>query len=756
MKLLFHVILLLSFSFSAFAQDSVSGRVAGENDDGIPFCNVFLKLNERIITGTVTDSKGFYTLQNNIENKNYLLCFSTIGYKDTCISINLNKNKEYSCKLTRETYVLGNVKVVAKRPVITNNGNKTIVKLNQETLNNLETATSVFKYIPGVIKTKNGYQVFGKGSPLILLNGKKALESEINAIQPQNILKIETFDNNGKYDASIQSVINIITKKQELFGGQIYNGLRYYFPEFNNDFRIYLTYNHKKFQQSFFYKNNYGKNPWQESSTNNLYDINANLIFTNDFYMNAIDKNNNHYIYYALNYDIDTNQNIGIRLNGNYGNFSTDYDFISHFNNDVYNNKTNELSNTKDIHGVLNYNITTKKNHTLSIIADVYYNNSNKTTIIEQNIVTDTLNNNIIYSIRSFKADYSLPLKKIKTNMLIGGKVFQTINTNYVDNFYHDKLDNQLTENSYAGYIIFSNKSLKKTTIQLGLRNELFTREIKNISTDSTISFNENKLFPNFSISYKLNSFTNLSFNYKKYIDRSAYSYISNQGFYINPFLYKQSNPYLKPDIINSYSVKASFFNSIQFMAGYKDHNNYTTMFFSNKDSIIIVSYDNTKKQELFLSLSAMAQSENSYTNIGINASYPFFKYTVLGEEKQIDRINFNFSLNNIFSITKSIKSDISLQYSPMSQYDLFLYKPILNLSIGVKKFFFNNKLRLSIYYDYNSTNEYFMQYNQIQLQHKYTRNKNVLLFSLLYKFNFKKWINKNSGIDSEINRIKN
>jgi len=755
MKLFFHLILLISFSFSAVAQFNISGRVMDKQGSGIPFCNVFLKIKNKIITGTVTDSEGFYSLQK-IERNEYLLCFSAIGYKDTCININLTTNKEYSCKLTTETYVLENVKVVAKRPIITNEGGKTIVKLNKEILNNIEMTTGVLKYVPGVIKTKEGYKIFGKGVPLILVNGKEASEEEINAIQPQNILKIETFDNNGKYDASVQSVINIITKKQEQFGGQIYNGLRYYFPKLKNDFRIYFTYNKKKFQQSFYYKNDYGKNPWYESSINNLYDSNANIVFTNDFNMSAIDNKNNHYIYYALNYDIDTNQSIGIRLNGNYGNFSTDYDFISHVNNNIYNNSTNKLSKGQDVHGVINYDITTKKNHRLSIIADAYYNNNNKTTVIKQDIATDTLNDNINYTINSLKVDYSLPITKIKTNIFIGGKVFRTINVNYVDNLNQEKLDNRLTENSYAGYIMFSNKLAKKISLQLGLRYELFSREIKNISIDSSFNFKENKLYPAFSINYKLNSFTNLSFNYKKYIDRSAYSYISNQGFYVNPFLYKKSNPYLKPDIINSYSIKASIFNSIQLMAGYKEHNNYTTMFFYNKDSVIIVSYDNTKKQELFLSLSAMAQGKNSYTNIGINASHPFFKYTVLGEEKQINRINFNFSFNNVFSITQTIKTDISLQYSPISQYDLFLYKPTLNLSIGIKKFFFNNKLRLSIYYDYNSTNNYFMQYEQIQFQHKYTRNKNVLLFSLLYRFNFKKWIKNNSGIDSEINRINN
>lgn len=746
------VFLFIFISISSFSQFTLKGKVFDKNNNSIEFVNIILKDNDIILKGTISDTSGNFII-NNINQGSYILCFSSIGYIDTCINIKLDSNIVYMCQLEFKINTIDEIAIVTNRPTIKIEGNKTVININKQILNNLETTENVLKFVPGMIKTKGGYQIFGKDKPLILVNGIPSTEFEINAIQPQNIIKIETFNNTGQYDASIQNVINIITLKKNYFGSQVYNGLRYSSPSFRNNFRLYLTVNKNKIQQSFFYKNSYGCNPWNESSINKIYN-DSSILFSNEFILDASNFSNSNYLYYAINYSIDTLQNIGVKLNANYGLYKNNNNFNSYINNETYTNITDENSNNKNIQLSLNYDLQTKKEHFVSIIFDTYFDYSEIMKKINQTISIDTLNNSTNYKINSIVADYSIPVKKINSKFNFGGKLFQTINNNITSNFdYIEK--NQLKEESYASYIAFSNHSFKKFSFEIGIRNEYYKRDINNLSYDSLLKFKENKLFPSFSVAYKLNTNLNFSLNYKKYIDRSAYSYVTNQYTYINPYLYKTSNPLLKPDVINSLFLNIMAYKSIQLSAGYKNHTNYTTMFFSNKDSIIIIGYNNTRKQEIFMSLSTSIQRGKTNTNISLNTTRPFFEYKFLNENKQINTINYSFSVNNIFSITENFASNVSLQYSPQSQFDLFLYKPMFNLSVGVKKFFFHKNLRISLYYNFNLEEEYNMQYNQIELLHKYSRDKNMLLFSLLYKLNFNdKWINNNNGIESELNRI--
>jgi len=748
--------LLLFFciiTIKSFSQVNIYGRITNINGIPIPYANIFIKNDSSIISGTISDTLGYYKIAK-INKGQYYLCSSIIGYGDTCLYLNLKKDIEFNLKLKEKNIILDGVEIVVKRPTIKNIENKTIISFNKSTLNSFETTESILNYLPGMVKTNYGYKILGKGTPLILINGKISSEMELSALNTNNIIKIEMFDNDGSYDASKQYIINVVTKKQNNFlGGQLYNGTSYT-TLFKNDFRVYLSVNKEKIQQSLYYKNNYGYSPWTENSINNVYNTNNDIIFNSNFNLDAKDFTNNNYLYYAINFDIDSNTYIGFQINSNYEKSNSDYLYKSLINNNTLLNKTLENDDYYDFHPSVNFNLTTQKKHNLSIICDYYSQQNIKIKNIEENTVYNTFNNDIKYKMSSVKIDYLLPIKKIKSSITFGGKFFNTKNDNNIGNINNIN-NNYLIEQSYAEYFNIKNKSIKSTFIQLGIRYEQFYREINDISNDSINKWKLNTIFPNFNITYKLNSVINISFNYLKYIDRSAYSYITNQDVYVNPYLYKIANPYLKPDLINSYSFNTTFFNSLLFQIGYKSHNNYTTMCFNNKDSIIIASYDNFLKQELFFNLNMTMQNNNSITNMSININKPFFKYEVLGDKKEIEHFNYSFSISNSISFAKKYKSEISIFYQPTNYLDLFVNAPIFNIDIGIKRFFFNKSFRISLYYTYNHINKYKMQYKQIELLHEYTRNKNLFFISFLYNFNFnKKWINNKNSLNEEINRI--
>jgi hypothetical protein len=70
------IILLLVLNLKVISQ-SVSGYVLDENNNPLPFVNIYLKYQNR--QGTITDTDGKYYMQ--LPNGQYTLVFSILGYE---------------------------------------------------------------------------------------------------------------------------------------------------------------------------------------------------------------------------------------------------------------------------------------------------------------------------------------------------------------------------------------------------------------------------------------------------------------------------------------------------------------------------------------------------------------------------------------------------------------------------------------------------------------------------------------------------
>lgn len=70
-----------SFCFKLYGQNNVTGSVNNAENKGIPYATVKLMRTDSILVkGAITDSLGTFSL-SNIQAGNYLLSFSSIGYK---------------------------------------------------------------------------------------------------------------------------------------------------------------------------------------------------------------------------------------------------------------------------------------------------------------------------------------------------------------------------------------------------------------------------------------------------------------------------------------------------------------------------------------------------------------------------------------------------------------------------------------------------------------------------------------------------
>ena len=84
-------------------------------------------------------------------------------------------------------------------------------------LGKMGTAEDVLKHVPSIVKKKDGYEVVGKGTPIIYINGRKMQDiSELDNIKSSDIKSVEVIQNLGAtYDASVNAVIKIKTIKKK-------------------------------------------------------------------------------------------------------------------------------------------------------------------------------------------------------------------------------------------------------------------------------------------------------------------------------------------------------------------------------------------------------------------------------------------------------------------------------------------------------------------------------------------------------------
>ena len=104
-------ILLLCFSF---AQDlSIEGRVLNA-DDNQPIVDVNIYIIDSSFGGA-TDTQGNFIIEN-LENKNYTLVASALGYKDSIITFNPSIKNNFIFKLERTSLMASSLEVIGRYP----------------------------------------------------------------------------------------------------------------------------------------------------------------------------------------------------------------------------------------------------------------------------------------------------------------------------------------------------------------------------------------------------------------------------------------------------------------------------------------------------------------------------------------------------------------------------------------------------------------------------------------------------------------
>lgn len=212
-KNLLFIFVLMIVPFTVKAQ--IKGVVCDENQNPVEFANVILMGTDSVyIAGTVTDVSGKFDFLTDYSNAKFLQ-ISALGYK-TIIKTLDEKNDIGTLVLVSDNILLDEITVTARPSQHLTKGG-IITTVNGSVLSLLGNAMDVIGQLPGVKREDDKFTVFGKGTPIIYVNGRKLTDnSELYRMSSKDIASVEVISNPGaKYGAEVKSVLLVRTIKKQ-------------------------------------------------------------------------------------------------------------------------------------------------------------------------------------------------------------------------------------------------------------------------------------------------------------------------------------------------------------------------------------------------------------------------------------------------------------------------------------------------------------------------------------------------------------
>ncbi|MES1181716.1 MAG: outer membrane beta-barrel protein [Flavobacterium sp.] len=635
---------------------------------------------------------------------------------------------------------LKEVVVTAKKPLIEQEIDKTIVNvdamISAATGNTLE----VLEKTPGVtVSTDGEISLNGRAGVLVLIDGRSTymsgqdLASYLKSLPGSMLDKIELMSNPpAKYDAAGNAVINIRLKKNKVHGYTGNIALNYSQGRAGRSYNnINLNYLKKKI--NLFVNAGYSRD-------GNIYDE----LYQRAFYTNN-EKNmsvglHNHYIYSSdeisgrigMDYNLSSKTIIGFTTNINYRPKKDKGDYVSNSYSagDILDSVGYGYSygdyTWKQFGANLNFQQKFKKDGR-ELSADmnyISYNNDGEQFL--QNMVDLSSGEPIssygffyklpsTISIYTGKADYSHTLNN---KMVLSAGVKSGVVTNDNNAGYFNVINNSnnpdygksnhfiYRENINAAYIN-GRKDWKRFGTQLGLRLENTQTNGHQLGNDSvaqsSFSRNYTGLFPTVYFSYKLDSMGNhtLTLNFARRLNRPNYQLLNPFLFYRDQYTYGSGNPYLGPTYGNKVLLGYRYKQWLGITMQYDRLSHNIIDATEAIGNIFITRPQNIYGGHMFALFVNLNLSPLKWWNFNLNAATAHFvnKGTVYTESIYLTQNAYRFNLLNQFKFKNDWNGEISGFYSSKDISWQRITEPRYRFNAAVQKKIMKGKgtLKLSV-----------------------------------------------------------
>lgn len=755
--------MLLFLSICTTYAQTQTGQITGQVQDAarqpVVAATVLLKrtTDSAIVKAALSDDKGAYSFEQ-IAYGNYFVSLTYIGYKDTYLpefSLQSATHTLQPATLQAGEKTLKGVTVAAKRPLIEQYVDRTVVNVEADIMSAGGSAMDVLEKAPGILVDNQGnISIKGKPGIKIFIDGRATflsgndLAAMLRNMQASQLDQLEIISNpSAKYDAAGNGVINIRTKKTNTSGfrgvvSATFQQGRY--PGTNENFNFNyrsnkinlfgdLGYSLKKGFEDMYIRRNFRSDDGKNIVS--IYDQNSYSPNKNQSYTGKL----------GLDFYASERTTIGVAVSGfhNPSESTTDNNTLLKNPDGSVQTKVVAPATTKGKwdNKEVNVSLTHRFDSTdHSLQLDATYLDYNTTNLQQFNNYYYDGNGNPsedaklfktdmpgVIKIYTVKADYTRPLG-VGGALELGAK-YSHVNTDNNAQYFdlkgnswirNDVLGNHFfyKEYVYAGYLNYK-KTMEQWELQAGLRAEQM--QMKGTQVNGNQSFDRKYLqwFPSAFIGYNMDAENKVVLSYSRRIERPDYRSLNPFRLFVDQYTYEEGNPYLKPQ----------YSNNIELSHMYAEGALTTTLLYSKTTDVIQeVVQQNTATNESYVRPENL--STRRILGINVNAQIPLsdnlvtIAYLEFNNRKfdgTINKLPYSLSQNTFNGILRQQvkfpadwKAEVAAIYTSRNIDGTFIQEPTGAISVGVSKDFMKRKATIRLYgadifrfYKYEATSRY-------------------------------------------------
>lgn len=328
MKRVFLLLSILFFNIGIiFSQNNVSGVLVDSlNNEKLPFVNVGLMraVDSIFVSGTSSNEDGQFKLEH-VPSGKYIFFVSSIGYESVKKMLDVNGDLDMGViKMKAGSTRLEDVVVVEKRPLFSNEGEKTLYNVSEDPSVQTGTVSDALQNAPGVeVDVEGNITLRGVSSVEVWINGQPSNLNEENLKtylqqMPANALeRIEVITNpSARYSSNSDGgIINIVTNAKIKKNQFLSFGLRASSAPNASPWVSYVWAN-EKISLNLFLNGNYSQ--WKNYNNGYSTSFDNNLDTTNYTSYEGESFSNNFGGGFNVNFDynIDSMNTIGVWVGG--------------------------------------------------------------------------------------------------------------------------------------------------------------------------------------------------------------------------------------------------------------------------------------------------------------------------------------------------------------------------------------------------------------------------------------------------------
>lgn len=719
------ILLFLSFELLSICQvmaQNVKGKIVDGTGKPLSFANVVLlnRQDSSFVKGTISGNDGGFLIETSCVNG--IIKVSSVGYKTTFKDYN---SEDVTVVLAEDRKTLGEVVVKSNLPktILTNGGMKTTVA--GSVLEKAGTMENLLDRVPNVSAQNGTIKVFGRGEPMIYINGKQMRDkSELDRLRSDIIKSVEVITNPGaSYPASAKAVICITTKKTPGEGLGIDATAMGEYDEKDNlgaNGRVNVNYRRnglelgayasvaKQYQPD--YKDvqqvTYLDKTWNQKSKVRQTGVTESMNYRMD-----------------ASYQIDTDNSIGANFsylrnpekswNGDMNTSILQDETLSESNQshtDLFGQRSNMSSNIYYLGKIGKLGV--------DFNADWLWDKANQNNVTNEHF-QEIGENGQYQTVRSTTntRNHLLASKLVLTYPLLGGELsvggefsnihrtskMQVVPTNLVND------DNSRVTESMASSFLSYSRDFGTLSLEAGLRYEYIDFDYyeygKRIAGQSKTYGN---WFPSLSLSLPVGN-AQMLLSYSSDINRPSYQSLRSAMQYDNRYTYETGNPSLLSEISRSFDYELSY-KWLTFDVTYSHTSNP------------IMQYVNTYKDNPAIGLMKPINGkayDDIESSVTLQPTFGFWHPSLTtsivkqwfnmdtNEGKALNKPMASFRFDNTFD-TKLAMFTLMMSYNTKGhEQNLYFRKPMFCTNISIYKACMKNRLSFQLFvYDLFGTND--------------------------------------------------